>query len=126
MERMKYYKNLFFIGAIWNWAMTTPFFFFYKPIFSFLGMKEPVYPGNLQLFLALAFIFGLGYYWVSRDLENNDNIVKMGILGKTAVFVLMMYYVIIGNVHWIMIFPGVGDLIFAGFFVEFLLYKKKA
>ncbi len=126
MERMKYYKNLFFVGAIWNWALTMPIFFFYKPIFSFMGMEEPVYPGNLQSSMALAFVFGLGYYWVSRDLENNDNIVKMGILGKTAVFVLLLYYVIIGNIHWLMIFSGVGDLIFAGFFAEFLLYKRKA
>ena len=32
----------------------------------------------------------MGYYWVASDVRRNRNIINMGILGKTLVFVLII------------------------------------
>jgi hypothetical protein len=124
MQRERYYRNFFVVAALWNWIATVPFFFAYGPIFAFLGMSMPIYPGNLQLFLSLAFVFGIGYYWVSRNLMNLE-IVKMGIVGKIFVFLLLLYYSIIGNIPWLLVLPGIVDLIFAILFIEYLLRVKR-
>ena len=125
MEKENYYRNLFFIGAIWNWMVAIVSTFFYHPMFRLLGMDDPVYPGILYTFFGVVFVFGIGYYWISRDLENNDNIVKMGILGKTWVFAVALYYAIVGDFHWLLVLPGTVDLVFAGLFIEFLFWKTR-
>jgi len=122
MRKEKYYRNLFLIGAIWNWSATTIFFFAYEPIFSLAGMEVPANPLFLRLFLSLAFVFGIGYYWVSRDIANNHAIVKLGIMGKLSVFVLMTFYWIEGDVKLSLVPTGVVDLIFAILYLEFLFY----
>ncbi len=125
MKRMAYYKKLFFVGALWNWAAALLFLAAWRQIFNLLGMAELNYPIALHLFLALVIVFGIGYYWVSRDLGNNDNIVRLGIIGKTLVFIIILYHSIRGNVHWAMNTAGGVDLIFAILYLEFLSYKKK-
>ena len=117
----RYYRNLFLIGALWNWVATLVFFFFYEQIFSIFGMEPPLYPANLQLFLALAFVFGIGYFWVSRDISINHDIVKMGIIGKVMVFLLFLYHSFFGNL--VLAFAAIGtvDLLFAILFLEFLI-----
>jgi hypothetical protein len=122
MRKEKYYRYLFLIGAIWNWSATTIFFFAYEQIFSLAGMEVPANPLFLRLFLSLAFVFGIGYYWVSRDITNNHAIVKLGIMGKLCVFVLMTYYWVEGYVKLSLVPTGVVDLIFAILYLEFLFY----
>jgi len=34
MERKSYYKWLFIIGALWNWLVSVPFFFWYDLIYA--------------------------------------------------------------------------------------------
>ena len=41
MEKENYYRNLFFIGAIWNWMVAIVSTFFYHPMFRLLGMDDP-------------------------------------------------------------------------------------
>jgi hypothetical protein len=60
------------------------FFFAYKPIFAWLGMKELSYPVLMYALLILVFVFGIGYYWVSRDINNNHDIVKLGFMEKRS------------------------------------------
>ena len=86
MDRKTYYKWLFIIGALWNWGASVQFFFWYDPIFALLNMKAINYPGVMQLAMSLVFVFGIGYYWVSKDIFMNHDIVKLGIIGKTLVF----------------------------------------
>ena len=49
------------------------FFFWSDPIFSFFNMKAIDYPGVMQLAVALVFVFGIGYYWVSKDISVNHD-----------------------------------------------------
>ena len=126
MPRERYYENLFLVGALWNWGATGIFFVAWAPIFALVGMPQPSSPVFLKLFLALAFVFGIGYFWVSRDLAGNLAVVRMGIIGKIAVFALITYYWLIGDAPFLLVPTGVVDLIFAFLFTEFLFTRKRA
>jgi hypothetical protein len=126
MDRKAYYKRLFFIGAIWNWGAGVTFFFWYDPVFSFFNMKPINYPGVMQIAMACVFTLGIGYYWVSKDISKNHDIVKLGIIAKTLVFLVFAYHTLIGNMPLQLGLSGVVDLIFAFLFLEFLMNIKKA
>lgn len=125
MNLRKYYHSLFLIGALWNWGAAILFFFAFQPIFTWLGMKELNYPLVIQAFLLLVFAFGIGYFWVSRDLNKNHDIVKMGIFGKTSLFILFFYYYLAGVIHLLILLCLFVDLVFAILFAEFLMRAKK-
>ena len=125
MPKQDYYKKMFFVGAIWNWVATSTFIFGYKILFPLFGMSLPVYPVFFLMFLGLCFVFGIGYYWVSKDLTKNHGIVKMGIVGKLIVFVGLTWAGVSGQVHFILIGPGIVDLVFAILYIEFLMTSKK-
>lgn len=126
MLKQDYYKKMFFVGAIWNWAATLPFALGYKILFPLFGMKLPDYLVFFMMFLGLAFVYGLGYFWVSQDIHKNHGIVKMGIIGKLIVFVALSWAWMAGEVPVILVGPGIADLIFAILFIEFLNTYKKA
>ena len=125
MDRKTYYKRLFFIGAIWNWGAGVLFFFWSDPIFSFFNMKAINYPGVMQMAMACVFTLGIGYYWVSKDISMNHDIVKLGIIAKTLVFLVFSYHTLIGNMPLQLGLSGVVDLVFAVLFFEFLMNVKK-
>jgi hypothetical protein len=120
MDRKSYYKWLFIIGALWNWAAGVQFFFWYDPIFARLNMQALNYPAIMQLAMSLVFVFGIGYYWVSKDLSKNHDIVKLGIIAKIIVFLIFSYHYLFGNMPLMIALCGVVDLIFALLFMEFL------
>jgi hypothetical protein len=124
MTKIKYYKGLFLIGAIWNWIVAPVFFFAYKPIIKSLELPPLQYVVPLRLSMALVFVFGIAYFYVFKDLARNRNCAKLGVYSKTLVFVLLTYYWIAGEIVFALVIPGVVDLIFAGLFLEFLIRFK--
>ena len=124
MEKQRYYKRLFFIGAVWNWIVSSIFFFGYAPIFRFLGMAPPNYALPIRMAMALVFVYGIAYFYVYLDPIKNRNCAKLGVYSKTAVFLLSAYYWIAGEIRFPIVIPGIVDLVFAGLFVEFLVHTK--
>ena len=119
-SQRQYYTKLFFYGAIWNWIVSIPFLFGYKWILPLLGMSLPVYPVFLIFTLFFACLFGLGYYWVSEDIDQNHGIVKMGIIGKLGTAVIIPWAYFINQISPILLITAIGDLIFALLFIRFL------
>lgn len=124
MPKKNYYKQLFLIGAIWNWSAAAIFALGYKILFPLFGMAIPLYPVFFQMFLGLAFVFGIGYFWVSKDLDKNHDIVRMGIIGKLFVFAAMLWAWVSGQIPLILTGAGVVDLLFAVLYMEFLFTCK--
>ena len=120
MSKEGYYKKMFFIGAIWNWVATLTFAIGWKFLFPLFGMASPNYLVFYMLFLGLCFVYGIGYFWVSRDISSNHGIVRMGIIGKLLVFAGFLIAWVMGEVPLIIVGSGVVDLIFAILFIEFL------
>lgn len=125
MNLKSYYRSLFVVGALWNWGATLFFFIAYKPLYAWLNMRTPDDPIYLQLFLGLCFVYGIGYFLVSRDINANHGIVIMGIIGKIIVFIGFVVDYLTGNAHLLIVLCGTVDLIFALLFIEFLMRIKK-
>ena len=125
MGRKSYYKWLFIIGALWNWGAGVLFFFWSACILAWLNMQPLNYPGVMQLAMALVFAIGIGYYWVSKDIYKNHDLVKVGIIAKTLACLVLVYHYFIGNFHLLLALCGIVDLIFAFLFIEFLMNVGK-
>ena len=101
------------------------FFFWSVPIFAWLNMQPLNYPGVMQLAMALVFALGVGYYWVSKDIYKNHDIVRLGIIAKTLACLVLVYHYLIGNFHLLLALCGIVDLIFVRLFIGFLKAVKK-
>ena len=140
------YSKLFFIAALWNLYMGGSALLFpvlpawnlsiggrvlllpdlsNKLVFGF----DSVVPYGIATFAltltwALIFVYGIGYYFVSRDTEKNRGIVWMGILGKMAFFFTALNYYMKGIITLITMFLCFGDFVFACLFIFFLVKTK--
>ena len=128
MDKNKYYKFLFLIGAIWNWFVAVSILFaslFMKEFVSELfGMVLPPSMVWFHVVTALIFVFGIGYYIVARDLGKNHGVVLIGLLEKFLFFFILLIYVFVGDINiYVTLLTGV-DLVFGILFVEFLVNYK--
>jgi hypothetical protein len=117
-----YQKKLFFIGALWNWGavlLSLGVVFINKDLLTFF-FKVPDSMLFCYIFWGAVFVFGLGYYWVSKDVERNRDLIKMGIIAKGMVFLLFFIYLIKGDITWLLFMGGCGDLVFAFLFKQVL------
>lgn len=124
--KLRFYKRIFVIGAVWNCSCSLLFFFWANPIFVALKMAPLNYPEVMQMLVSLTFVFGLGYYRVSQDPNKNHLIVELGITGKTIMFLLFTYYSVIARTlsPFFLLF-GIVDFGFAVLFFRFLRIVRK-
>jgi len=54
--------------------------------------------GVMYLFGTAVAVFGLGYYWVSRDFQKNRQLAVLAVYGKLGVFVVAIIAALIGAV----------------------------
>lgn len=121
MCRERYYRYLFLAGALWNWLAAVVLWFGYEPLLKYLGMSPLNYALPMQMALALIFVYGVAYFYVSRDHTKNREIAKLGVYGKTAVFILLVSTWRAGDIAFFLVIPGIVDLVFAALFLEFLV-----
>jgi hypothetical protein len=126
-SRMRYYRWMFLAAAAWNaFAAAAVLFLLTNAAFRMrMEISNPADPLILQLLASCLFVFGLGYYWVSRALSENHGIVKLGVVGKILVFILFFGHALAGTIPVTLAVPSVVDLLFAALFVEFLLHWRK-
>ncbi|HEY9638117.1 MAG TPA: hypothetical protein V6D14_32285 [Coleofasciculaceae cyanobacterium] len=120
MDNPTTWKYIFQLKAAINWIESLVLLFADRWIRELLGQEPLANPEYLQLFVMLVFVIGIGYWWVSRDISRNHEIVKLGIYAQCSVFVVLAYQTLVGNVHPLYLIPGVIDLIFAILFGLFL------
>jgi hypothetical protein len=123
------YSKLFFIGALWNICFATGGLLMPKLIDKILfGFKSAITSGStafgLKLTWALVFVFGIGYYIVSRDPEKNRGIVWMGIFGKLAFFFTTVQYYFKKTITLLTPILAFGDFVFSVLFALFLVRTK--
>lgn len=124
------YAKMFFIGSLWNMffaglALVLPNFG-KKLCF---GFGKAAVNDSLEAFYkltwALVFVYGIGYYIVSRNPEKNRGIVWMGILGKLGFFYNCARYFLKKAISPILFLGGFGDFLFSILFSNFLLKTRK-
>lgn len=128
LEKTKYYKYLFLIGAIWNWAVAIILFlvsiFMVDLAASIFGMAIPPSFIWFHIVVCIIFIFGIGYYIVGRDLTKNRGIVILGVLEKYLFFTAFLIYFLLGDINILPILLTIVDVIFSCLFLEFLINYK--
>lgn len=111
-------KKMFLIAAIFNWIVALGFFFV-PGVFLSLFFIAPLPEQSVwvQQFAGLVFMFGLGYYWASRDLHSNQAIVRLAVWAKWGVVLIGLLNVLSGDISWQFMIPASADGVFAVLFV---------
>ena len=105
---------MFLSAAIFNWLVGLALAVKAQLLFDLFRVSPaPTEPLFLQLFAWLVIVFGIGYFWVSRDPAPNTPIIKLGILGKISVVLACLACVLTGVVSWQMLILASADLVYA-------------
>ena len=119
--------RVFLTGAIFNWLVGLALLYDAALLFRlFRVTPEPSEPLFLQLFAWLVIVFGVGYFWVSRDPLANAPIIRLGILGKLSVVLVSVACVFAQVVSWQMLILTSADLVYAALFWRALRALPKA
>ncbi|MDO8577663.1 MAG: hypothetical protein Q7R50_00585 [Dehalococcoidales bacterium] len=127
LKNEKSYRNLFLIAALYDFILGLVFFvflpFFFENVFK---IPAPNYPGFYQAAAAFVFVMGVGFYFVYRNMYQNADIVKLGIVFKVVYATLAFYYVFFQDMPVIFSIFGALDIIFIVFFLFYLrAYRKE-
>ena len=124
-------RMIYFLGALWNLA------------FAFSGLALPgltmwLISGSstsitgvlawtfFAFFWVAVGLFGIGYYFVSRDPDRNEAAMWTGCLGKVIIFFTFVYLYFCNQVTLFGVLAGLGDFIWTLFFLAaFFLGTKK-
>jgi hypothetical protein len=129
VNKSSYYKKLFLIAGLWNFAAAIPAWLglTFMPDFAarFFGMAPPagMYPYHAVLWFTI--VFGIGYIIVSRDITKNHGIVVLGIIAKSLYFIDCIITFALKEANMQLVLTGIVDIIFAFLFIEFLLSVRK-
>jgi hypothetical protein len=125
--RARYYRWVFLGAAVWNMLAAGAVLFL---LTNAKFRQETGFPGpadriSSQLLASCLLVFGLGYYWVSRDLSRNRDLVLMGLIGKPIVFLVFLGPAVAGEIPIRLVFPSIVDLLFGVLFLEFLVRTRE-
>jgi small multidrug resistance pump len=110
-------KTLFLTAAIFNWAVGLVLVLKAGLLFELFQITPaPTEPLFLQFFSWLIIVFGIGYFWASKDLATNAPIVRLGMLGKMSVVLVALACVLTGAVSWQLLILVSIDLLYAVLF----------
>jgi hypothetical protein len=128
--KLKYYKVLFLVAAVYDILLGIIFTFFYKPGFSLLGVSInfPGLGGYISLIGSFLLVIGVAYYLIYRgDLIKNRDLVLIGTLYKLAYCSTAFFYFALGEVpNMIFVFVfGLLDLIMFLLMAECYMYIGK-
>jgi hypothetical protein len=129
MQNNSNWRYFFKFAAIFNFSAAFALIFTTELFFQLLGMQEiyraEVLPWAHQ-FGVLVLTFGVGYWVISTDPEKHRDIIWMGCLGKTLVFV--MAWVDCMSISALIPFGilVVADLIFAMFYGAYMMRGNRA
>lgn len=110
-------RAVFLSGAIFNWLVGLALHYDAALLFRLFHVPPvPADPLFVRLFAWLVIVFGVGYYWVSRDPRANAPIIKLGILGKASVVLVCLASVAAHTVSWQLLILASADLLYAVLF----------
>ncbi|MBD1842241.1 hemerythrin domain-containing protein [Cyanobacteria bacterium FACHB-63] len=120
MNNAMAWKRMFRVKAVINWIEAIVFLFADSWIRNALNTVPLMNPEYNQLFYGFVIVIGIGYWWVGRDISQNHDIVRLGIIGQSSVFAILAYHTLLGKLHPFYLLSGVIDLTFAILFIVFL------
>jgi hypothetical protein len=126
-DKQGFYKTVFLVGAAYDMILGAVFFIAWRPIYDALGIQSPGHVSYLHITTAYIFVQGLGYWYVSRNIIRNLDLVRLGIVYKAIYVGLAAYYLMIGQLlHAVFAWFAVFDLIFLMLFVACLRWAASS
>ncbi|NND69953.1 MAG: hypothetical protein HKN43_00075 [Rhodothermales bacterium] len=128
-SKIKYYRYLFLIAAVYDLLLGVVFLFFHKAAFRALGVSSalPDEPAYVALLGAFVIVIGIGYALVYRgNLTANMDLILVGLLYKLAYSAVGFYYYLFATVpHVLFVFIfGVADVLFFILMAECWMYLR--
>jgi hypothetical protein len=119
------YRTFFLVAAWYDLVLGAMFFFLYRTVFYVFAIPVPSDPSYLHLAAAFVFVQGLGYWYVSRNLMRNVDLVKVGLIYKLAYVGVAAYYFFRGELPHVMFgWFAIFDALFAVGFARFLMVAR--
>ena len=111
---LKSIRIMFTTAAWFNWLAGLAVAVNVELLFGLFRITPlPTEPLFLQLFAWLVIVFGIAYFWASRDPAANVPVIKLGMIGKLSVVLVSLACVLTGSVSWqIMLLMSI-DLLYA-------------
>jgi hypothetical protein len=107
-------RIMFTTAALFNWMAGGAVVINAVWLFGLFGVTPlPTEPLFLQLFAWLVIVFGIGYFWASRDPVANVPIIKLGMIGKLSVVLVSLACVMTGSISWQLMILVSADLLYA-------------
>ncbi|MEZ5946389.1 MAG: hypothetical protein R3C13_04315 [Hyphomonas sp.] len=126
---LNFFRILFVISAVWNFAGAIPGLFDTAGMFERefgRTLNDPVLVAVYRGAWGTAFLYAFGFLMAAKDPLRHSGIVLMGGLGK-ALFALNLFFMF--RAGWTSSFAIVvigGDLLFVGLFVLYFAMLKRA
>ena len=129
LERTSYHKKMYTIAAIWNWILAVGFLILPRIDIGLFSLAGPMDPPNTLLwfdsFFGFVFLFGIGYYFISKSTTENHGLIKIVIIEKFWIFIITLYYFLILEASVLALGIVIGDLLFGILFIEDLIAIRK-
>jgi len=107
-------RIMFTTAALFNWMAGGAVAINAVWLFGLFGVTPlPTEPLFLQFFAWLVIVFGIGYFWASRDPAANVPVIKLGMIGKLSVVLVSLACVLTGSISWQLMILVSADLLYA-------------
>ena len=120
---------MYTVAAIWNWILSVIFLILPRIDLAYFSLAGPMAPPPTLLwfdfFFGLVFIFGIGFYLISKSPTENHGLVKMAIFEKIWIFLMGLYYLLIAQASILVLVFASVDLLFGILFFEDLRATAK-
>jgi hypothetical protein len=112
--KAKSIRIMFTTAAWFNWVAGGAVAVNVELLFGLFRITPlPTEPLFLQLFAWLVIVFGIGYFWASRDPVVNVPVIKLGMIGKLSVVLVSLACVLTGSISWQIMLLVSADLLYA-------------
>lgn len=122
MDRERYHSLLFKIAAIWNLILAILFIVLPRIDIAFFSLAGDVPPPPTLLwadsFFVMVFVVGLLLYAISINPGVSQGFIPVVVFEKVVVFVVGLFYFIIGEASFLVLALVTGDLFFGILFFE--------
>jgi hypothetical protein len=122
MDRKRYHSLLFKIAAIWNWVLAVSFIVLPRIDIGYFSLAGDVPPPPTLLwadsFFLLVFVVGLLLYAISVNYEISQSFIPVVMFEKVTIFIVGLFYFIIGEASILVVGFVSGDLILGILFME--------
>ena len=122
MERERYHSLLFKLAALWNCAIGIAFIVLPRIDIAYFSLAGDVPPPPTLLwadsFFLLVIVVGLLFYTMSINFNASQGFMPVAIFEKVSIFVVGLFYFIIGEASLLVLAFVAGDLLLGLFVIE--------